>query len=129
MSFGTTLERGRPFGSKDKNPQIRKWANMKYDPSEDMKRVFDIIDFLVPEELIKYLKVMKIKRSRRIMSWMEIMSWIKYDGIERKSALTIFLYNIALYVIRDNEDHELKFFENYRQDIECLNEMMQLLRN
>jgi hypothetical protein len=75
------------------------------------------------------LKVMKIKRSRRIMSWMEIMSWIKYDGIERKSALTIFLYNIALYVIRDNEDHELKFFENYRQDIECLNEMMQLLRN
>jgi hypothetical protein len=41
---------------------------MKYDPSEDMKRVFDIIDFLVPEELIKYLKVMKIKRSRQIMS-------------------------------------------------------------
>ena len=63
------------------------------------------------------------------MSWMKIMSWIKYDGIERKSALTIFLYNIALYVIRDNEDHELKSIENYRQDIECLNEMMQLLRN
>ena len=44
---------------------------MKYDPSEDLKilkRVFDIIDFSVPEELIKYLKVMKIKRSRRIMS-------------------------------------------------------------
>ena len=53
---------------KDKNPQIRKGANMKYDPSEDMKRVFDIIDFLVPEELIKYLKVIKLKRSRRIMS-------------------------------------------------------------
>ena len=63
------------------------------------------------------------------MSWMEIMSWIKYDGIERKSTLTIFLYNIALYVIRDNEDHELKSIENYRQDIDCLNEMMQLLRN
>jgi hypothetical protein len=50
---------------------------MKYDPSEDMKilkKVFDIIDLSVPEELIKYLKVMKIKRSRRIMSWMEIMS-------------------------------------------------------
>ena len=47
---------------------------MKYDPNEDMKRVFDIIDLSVPEELIKYLKVMKIMRSRRIMSWMEIMS-------------------------------------------------------
>jgi uncharacterized protein YlzI (FlbEa/FlbD family) len=63
------------------------------------------------------------------MSWMEIMSWIKYDWIERKSALTIFLYNIALYVIRNNEDHELKSIEDYRQDIDCLNEMMQLLRN
>ena len=86
---------------KDKNPQIRKGANLRYDPSEDMKilkRVFDIIDFSVSEELIKYLKVMKIKRSRRIMSRMEIMSWIKYDGIERKSTLTIFLYDIALYI-------------------------------
>ena len=27
---------------------------------------------------------------------------------EWKSTLTIFLYNIALYVIGDNEDHELK---------------------
>jgi hypothetical protein len=56
---------------KDKNPQIRKGAYMKYDPSEDMKilkKVFDIIDLSVPAELIKYLKVMKIKRSRRIMS-------------------------------------------------------------
>ena len=47
---------------------------MKYDPSEDMKilkKIFDIIDLSVPAELIKYLKVMKI---RRIMSWMEIMS-------------------------------------------------------
>jgi hypothetical protein len=38
---------------------------MKYDPSEDMKmlkKIFDIIDLSVPEELIKYLKVMKIKR-------------------------------------------------------------------
>ena len=63
---------------------------MKYDPNEDMKRVFDIIDLSVPEELIKYLKVMKIKRSRRIMSWIEIMSWMKYDWTERKSTLTIF---------------------------------------
>ena len=47
---------------------------MKYDPSEDMKKVFDIIDVLVLKELIKYLKVMTIKRSQRIMSWMEIMS-------------------------------------------------------
>ena len=67
----TTLKCGRSIGSKDKNPQIRKEANLKYDPSEDMKilkRTFDIIDLSVPEELIKYLKVMKIKRSRRIMS-------------------------------------------------------------
>ena len=44
---------------------------MKYDPIEDMKilkRTFGIIDFLVPGELIKYLKIMKKKRSRRIMS-------------------------------------------------------------
>ena len=41
----------------------------------------------------------------------------------------IFAHNTALYVIRNNENHELKSIENYRQDIECLNEMMQLLRN
>ena len=41
----------------------------------------------------------------------------------------IFAHNIALYVIRNNEDHELKSIEDYRQDIYCLNEMMQLLSN
>ena len=39
----------------------------------------------------------------------------------------VYLYNIALYMIRNNEDHESKSIENYRQDIDCLNEMMQLL--
>jgi hypothetical protein len=28
---------GRPIVSNDKNPQIRKGVNMKYDPGEDMK--------------------------------------------------------------------------------------------
>ena len=41
----------------------------------------------------------------------------------------IFAHNKALYVIDDNEDHELKSIEDYRQDIDCLNEKMQLLRN
>ena len=41
----------------------------------------------------------------------------------------IFAHNIALYVIRNNEDHESKSIENYRQDIDCLIEKMQLLRN
>ena len=34
---------------------------------------------------------------------------------ESKSTLTIFLYNIALYVIGDNEDHELKSIKGYRK--------------
>ena len=41
----------------------------------------------------------------------------------------VYLYNIALYKMRNNEDHESKSIENYRQDIDCLNEKMQLLRN
>ena len=41
----------------------------------------------------------------------------------------IFAHNKALYVIDDNEDHELKSIENYRQDIDCLNKKMQLVRN
>ena len=55
------MKGGRPVGSKDKNPQIRKGAKKKDAPSEDVNIVFDIIAFfLVPEELIRYLKFMKI---------------------------------------------------------------------
>jgi hypothetical protein len=57
------MKRGRQVDSKDKNPHIKKEVKNKYDPSEDMKRVFDIIDFPVPEELNRYLKFMRIKRS------------------------------------------------------------------
>jgi hypothetical protein len=56
------MKRGRQVDSKDKNPQIKKEVKNKYDPSEDMKKVFDIIDFSVPEELNRYLKFMRIKR-------------------------------------------------------------------
>ena len=31
-----------------------------------------------------------------------------------------FAQNKVLYVIHDNEDHNLKSIENYRQDIDCL---------
>ena len=41
----------------------------------------------------------------------------------------IFAHNKALYVIDDNEDHELKSIENYRQDIDCLNEKTKLRHN
>ena len=61
------MKRGRPIGSKYKNPQIRKGAKMKNNPNEDvetLKELSNIIDFKVPEELIRYLKFMKIKRSR-----------------------------------------------------------------
>ena len=45
-----------------------------------------------------------------------------------KSTLTIFFaHNKALYVIDDNEDHESKSIENYRQHNDCLNEILQLL--
>jgi hypothetical protein len=53
-----------------------------------MKKVFDIIDFSVPEELNRYLKFMRIKRFWGIMSWME------YDRTERKSTLMMFIYII-----------------------------------
>jgi len=38
---------------------------------------------------------------------------------EWKSTLTIFLYNIALYVIGDNDDHELKSIKGYRKKKLC----------
>ena len=38
---------------------------------------------------------------------------------ESKSTLTIFLYNIALCVIGDNEDHELKSIKGYRKRKPC----------
>ena len=41
----------------------------------------------------------------------------------------VYLYNIALYKIIVNEDHERKPSENYRQHDDCLNEMTQLLHN
>ncbi len=47
------MECGRPIGSKDKNPQTRKGAKKKDDPSEEMKtpkESLDIIDISVPEE-------------------------------------------------------------------------------
>jgi hypothetical protein len=47
------LKRGRPVGSKDKNPRMRKGAKKKDGPSEDMetlKESSDIIDISVPEE-------------------------------------------------------------------------------
>jgi hypothetical protein len=39
---------------------MRKGAKKKDNSSEDMKRVIDIIDFSVPEDLIRYLKFIKI---------------------------------------------------------------------
>ena len=61
------MKRGRPIGSKYKHPRTRKGAKMKDNPNEDveaLKELSDMIDFYVPEELIRYLKFMKIKRSR-----------------------------------------------------------------
>jgi hypothetical protein len=53
---------------------------------------------------------------------------MEYEGTKRKSTLTIFLYiNIALYMIRNNENHELKSIDNYRQHNDRLNEKTQLL--
>jgi hypothetical protein len=47
------MKRGRPIGSKDENPRIRKGAKSKDDPNEGMeiqKDSYDIIDISVPEE-------------------------------------------------------------------------------
>jgi hypothetical protein len=54
------LKCGMIVDSKDKNSRMRKWVKKKDDPSEDMKKVIDTIDFSFPEELIRYLKFMKI---------------------------------------------------------------------
>lgn len=91
MSLNHASKHDRQIGSKDKNPQIWKGVKKKDDPSEDMKilkRIFDIINFSVLEELIRYLKFMKILRSQ------QVISWIKYDGTKMKSTLTMFLYII-----------------------------------
>jgi hypothetical protein len=41
---------------------------------------------------------------------------MEYDGTKMKVNVdNVFAYNIALYVMSDNEDHELKSIKNYRK--------------
>jgi hypothetical protein len=67
------------------------------------------------------------------MSWVQfdeidkLMSWIQFDGTDIKS--TLMSWKHSAIMIRDNEDHEPKSIENYRQHNDCLNEKTQLSHN
>ena len=44
------------------------------------------------------------------------MSWMEWGGTKMKVNVDdVFAYNIALYVMSDNEDHELKSIKDYRK--------------
>ncbi|KAK2429535.1 hypothetical protein QL285_027964 [Trifolium repens] len=95
-----------------------------------MKRVFDIINFFSSGRTYQVLESYGNKEisTNYVMNGNYVVNEIR---LNRKEANVdnIFSHNIALYVIRNNEDHELKSIQDYRQDIDCLNKMMQLLRN
>ena len=107
------LKRGRPVGSKDKNPRARKGAKTKDGPKENietLKESSDIIDISVPEETDQ---VPEIHENKEI-SINYVTNGIQWNRLEI-NVDDIFAYNIALNVINDNEDQEPKSIKECRQ--------------
>ncbi|KAK2375011.1 hypothetical protein QL285_075932 [Trifolium repens] len=107
------LKRGRPVGSKDKNPRIKKGAKNKDDPSEDietLKECTNIIDVSVPEETDQVPE----NHENKEISINYVTSGIQWNRHE-VNVDDVVAYNIALNVINDNEDHEPKFIKDCKQ--------------
>ncbi|KAK2436707.1 putative mitochondrial protein [Trifolium repens] len=107
------LKRGRPVGSKDKNPRIRKGAKNKDDPSEDIetqKESSDIIDISVPEETDQVPE----NHENKEISINYVTNGIQWNRHE-VNVDDVFAYNIALNVINDSEDLEPKSIKDCRQ--------------
>ncbi|KAL0415672.1 UNVERIFIED_CONTAM: Copia protein [Sesamum latifolium] len=105
------LKRGRPIGSKDKNPQRRKGAMNQDGQIEDTtpEESPGINNMLVPEET----QVLEIHDNEEI-SVNYVLNGICWNQNE-VIVDDIFAYNVALNVIHDNEDHEPKSIHECRQ--------------
>ena len=107
------LKRGRPVGSKDKNPQTRKEAKRRDGPSEDVETLnesSDIIEISVPEETDQ---VPEIHENKEI-SINYVNNGIQWNR-QKLNVADAFAYHIALNVINDGEDHEPKSIKDCRQ--------------
>jgi hypothetical protein len=83
-------------------------------PNEDietLKEFYDIIDFFQFQK--NWSGTWNLWNIDKLChEWKISMDW---DGTKMRSTSTYFwIYNIALYVISNNEDHELKSIEDYR---------------
>ncbi|KAK2434187.1 putative mitochondrial protein [Trifolium repens] len=107
------LKRGRPVGSKDRNPRVRKGAKRIDGTNEDIKTLnesSDIIDISVPEETGQ---VPDIQENKEI-SMNYVTSGIEWNR-NNVNVDDVFAYKIALDIINDNEDHEPRSIKDCRQ--------------
>ena len=110
------LKRGRPIGSKDKNPRKRKGAKNTNGQIEDNQEIL-----VTPEEPLDDENVIISKETRapEICENHEIsinytMSGIRWDR-SKVNIDNVFAYNVAIDVMNDNEDHEPKSIKECKQ--------------
>ena len=95
------LKRGKPVGSKDKNPRTKKGAKKLDDQVEDIEIPKDSSD-IINDSVLEEPQVPEIVKSE------EILKNYVIDGIQwNRSEVNVddvFAYNIALNVINDTEN-------------------------
>lgn len=107
------LKRGRPIGSKDKNPRKRKGAKDDDGHIEDggnlekpLGKTSDVTESLIPKET-------QVPENEEI-SINYVMSGITWNR-DKIDVDEIFACNVALDVMKNEEDHEPKSIEKCRQ--------------
>ena len=105
------LKRGRPIGSKDKNPRKRKGAMIENGQIEDnfersLEETLDMTNDTIPEEI-------QVPENEEI-STNYVMSGITWNQNEI-DVNDVFAYNVALDVMNAREDQEPKSIEECRQ--------------
>jgi hypothetical protein len=102
------LKRGRPAGSKDKNPRKRKGEKNQNDVIAQEEQ-HDIIENGVPEET----QVPEISKNDEI-SINYVMNGVRWDR-NKVNIDDVFAYNTALDVLNDDDDHEPKSVKECNQ--------------
>ena len=107
----TRMKRGRPIGSKDKNPRKRKGAMNQDGQNEDvtLEESQDIIKVTVPEET----QVPESCENDEI-SINYVINGEKWNR-NKVNVDDIFAHNTALDVMNDNEDHDPKSVKECKQ--------------
>ncbi|XP_076952863.1 uncharacterized protein LOC143626771 [Bidens hawaiensis] len=96
------LKRGRPIGSKDKNPRKKKGANNKHSQIE--------VEVIQEKESPKKTLDMMVQDEHKVPENKEIsINYIMSRKVWNRSQVEvdeIFSYNVALKIMENNEDHE-----------------------